>query len=246
MCPTAARAVVAASSPGVPRAETYAANWGSTSPRSAHSSSAAESRVVRGRSARTCASWSGVCDAGGAVHRDPAADHVVAEGREAAAAPDEQRRAAGAGRPARARSAGPGWRARRAPAPVRRGTATSTARRTGRAVPSTRSTPSRTTAWSPRRGATVGRGQPQPARDERRRGRRGRRRSRRPPRRGRSRGPRGAARSVSSRAARRAGPAAAARRSRGARPSCWSTLGAGTTVCRCEVLPTIPASRCKS
>ena len=65
----------------------------------------------------------------------------------------------------------------------------------GRGVPSTRSTPSRTTARSPRRRRHGGRGQPQPARGRRRRcARRGRRRSRRPPRRGRPRGRRGAGR----------------------------------------------------
>ena len=58
--PTVASDAARASSSGVPRAATNAANSGITSPCSAQSSSVAESSVVRSRCARTCSSTSGV------------------------------------------------------------------------------------------------------------------------------------------------------------------------------------------
>ena len=89
----AAAAVLAGGAEGGRRTPRTAA---APRPRSAQSSSVAESRVVRPAGAPgPAASSSGVSDAGGAVHRQPAAEHVVAEGREAAAAPDEQRRSRG-------------------------------------------------------------------------------------------------------------------------------------------------------
>ncbi len=89
-----------------------AANSGITSPCIAQSSSVAESSVVVVRQgARTAASTSGVAIRGRAVHRQPAAQHVVAVRRQPVAAPHEagdvdrarRGRSAAAGAPSRRR-----------------------------------------------------------------------------------------------------------------------------------------------
>ena len=115
----------AASSAGVPRAATYAANSGSTSPCRAQSSRVAESRVVRSR----VAADGGRHVVGQAVGRDehgqPAAEDVVAEGCEAAAVADEPvqqvdidlGRESEGGEPSCGRSGGPRLRNRRARRP---------------------------------------------------------------------------------------------------------------------------------
>ena len=87
--------VAAASSAGVPRAATYAANSGSTSPCRAQSSSVADSSVVRSRQCRgrRPSTVVGVEPVGRGEHGQPAAQHVVAERRQPVAVADQAVRA---------------------------------------------------------------------------------------------------------------------------------------------------------
>ena len=77
------------SSSAVPSAASQAANSGITSPCIAQSSSVADSSVVVGASVRTAVVDLRRRDPGGPVHREPAAQHVVAVRRQAVAAPDQ-------------------------------------------------------------------------------------------------------------------------------------------------------------
>ncbi len=90
--PTAARA---AAPTGAPRAASQAANSGITSPCIAHSRRVADSRVVRCEVRPHRGVDLGRRHAGGAVHREPAAEHVVVVRREAVTAPDHPRHVAG-------------------------------------------------------------------------------------------------------------------------------------------------------